>query len=56
MRTSVERRDYGNNTTVTSAVTPSKNFSVPRRVSTLPGVVMDGGIGVVIFIFGLVCA
>jgi hypothetical protein len=29
---------------------------VPMRVSTLSGVVMDGGIGIVIFIFGLVCA
>ena len=35
---------------------PSENLNVPMRVSTLSGVVMNGGIGVVIFIFGLVCA
>jgi len=35
---------------------PSKNFNVPRLVSTESGVVMDGGMGVVIFIFGAVCA
>jgi hypothetical protein len=35
---------------------PSKNCNVPRRVSTLSGVVMAGGMSVVIFIFGAVCA
>ena len=31
---------------------PSKNLSVPSRVSTLSGVVMAAGMSVVIFIFG----
>ena len=35
---------------------PSKNFSVPRRVSTLSGVSIPSGIGVVIFIFGGISA
>jgi hypothetical protein len=33
-----------------------EEFNVPRRVSTESGVVMAGGIGVVILIFGGVCA
>jgi hypothetical protein len=42
--------------TVWSSGKPSKNLSVPRRVSTESGVVICGGISVVIFIFGVVCA
>src|SRR6202044_956356 len=38
--------------TVESSGKPSKNFRVPIRVSTESGVVIDGGMGVVIFIFG----
>jgi len=41
--------------TVASSGNPSKNFSVPRLVSTESGVVMEDGMGVVIFIFGGVC-
>jgi hypothetical protein len=33
-----------------------RNFRVPRRVSTESGVVIFGGMSVVIFIFGAVCA
>src|ERR1019366_7156666 len=42
--------------TVASSGKPSKNLSVPSRVSTVSGVVISGGMGVVIFIFGAVCA
>ena len=38
--------------TVAASGMPSKNSSVPMRVSTLSGVVISGGIAVVIFIFG----
>jgi hypothetical protein len=41
---------------VSSSEKPSKNFSVPSRVSTLSGVVISGGMSVVIFSFGAVCA
>jgi hypothetical protein len=37
---------------VASSGKPSKNFKVPRRVSTLSGVTIESGIGVVIFILG----
>src|SRR5580693_4348947 len=38
--------------TVGSSGKPSKNLSVPSRVSTESGVVISGGMSVVIFIFG----